>query len=840
MAGPEFTPGEVLVRLAAADKGRASALLARLALTHGYRLLDSIPALRTHRLGVPQGQELMAARALLREPGVLSAGPNYLRRAATIPNDTYYRVYQWNLRQIGMEAAWDITTGDPGVVVAVLDTGVDMQHPDLAKNLLPGYDFVDDDPVPQDDAGHGTFTAGIIAAAGNNGEGIAGMAWHVKVLPLKVLDSSRVGRDSDLARAIVYALEKGARIINISSTGAERTFVLEEAVQFARSRGALVVAAAGNTGDQGNEPTYPAGYPSVLAVGASDRNDRVPSFSQRQPYVSVVAPGVDVPSTTWSGVSPGRYATGSGTSAAAAHVSGLAALLWSLDPSLPVDRVQRLIEETADRPGGLGRDDTYGYGRINAVRALSAVGRPAPRPSSSPVPSPTATPQVAPGAVATPVPLPALGTIPAPATPRLNSTWYFAEGSTRPPFDLWLLLQNPDPFPAETRITYMAGDGRLVEQTVRVPASSRYSIYVNQVLPDADLSIRVESDGNVLAERAMYFGHDGHVSPGTAAASRTWYLAEGSTAPPFDTWVLLHNPDTSPASVLVRFYKEDGSQQEVALTLLPGSRQSIYVNQLFRSPGFATVVHADRPIVVERAMYFGDQIATAAPADGVLPPSRPGDGMGGHGMMAVKAPSRTWYMAGGRTRDGYDTWLLVHNPNPAVATIRATFFVEDGPPITRDFGIRPNARLSVYTNQVLPDAVFGIKVEADVPVVAERATYFADGAGGTASAGVISPALQWFMPEGSTRPPFRQTLALLNPSSSAAGVELTFQPADGGSPTVHRLRLAPSSLATVDVNSLVPDADIATVVVADRPLVVERTMYFAGGRGGTSGPGIAR
>src|SRR5438270_7770162 len=176
-----------------------------------------------------------------------------------------------------MEQAWDLRPSAADVLVAVLDTGVDLTHPDLKPNLVTdlGYDFLNDTPSPQDDESHGTAVAGIIAAVGNNREGVTGIAWHVKILPIKALNAQGRGPDSAMVKAILYATDQGARIINISSTGTRYSAALETAVEYAQDRGALVVAAAGNTGNGDNAVDYPAAFDGVLAVAAIDDNDQL-------------------------------------------------------------------------------------------------------------------------------------------------------------------------------------------------------------------------------------------------------------------------------------------------------------------------------------------------------------------------------------------------------------------------------------------------------------------------------------------------------------------------------------------------------------------------------------
>src|SRR5438105_3524724 len=320
----------------------------------GGRIIENIKPLSMYRVALPR-DEADADLGALREHTdlVRSAETEGEQIAQVVPNDALYRMFQWNLRRIGMEQAWDLRPSASDVVVAVLDTGVDLNHPDLKPNLLAdqGYDFLDDLPSPQDDESHGTAVAGIIGAVGNNRLGVSGIAWHVKLLPIKALNSQGRGPDSAMVKAILYAADQGARVINISSTGARYSAALETAVQYAQDKGALLVAAAGNTGNGDNAVNYPAAFGGVLAVSAIDEHDQLASFSQRQPYVALAAPGVAVASTAWAGAGRGLYASQSGTSIAAPHVSGAAALLWGLRPDLDAGDILQTLQASADRVG---------------------------------------------------------------------------------------------------------------------------------------------------------------------------------------------------------------------------------------------------------------------------------------------------------------------------------------------------------------------------------------------------------------------------------------------------------------------------------------------------------
>ncbi|MEQ8845705.1 MAG: S8 family serine peptidase [Phycisphaerales bacterium] len=270
--------------------------------------------------------------------------------------------------------AWDLTTGDPDVVIAIVDTGVSQSHPDLQTNVLPGFSALggswDDDFL----ISHGTHCAGIAGGDTNNGRGIAGLGWDCSILPVKVLGFLGSGTEPDVAAGIVWAADNGADVISLSLGAPSFGPVLEDAVNYAAALDVVIVAATGNTA--GAAVFAPARFDNTIAVGATDNRDNIASFTTTGPEMTVTAPGVDVWST-WDtlalfGPTDG-YTFQSGTSMATPHVAGLAGLILSANPSLSRTEVQSILETTSVDLGAPGFDPVFGHGRIDAFEAVSAA-----------------------------------------------------------------------------------------------------------------------------------------------------------------------------------------------------------------------------------------------------------------------------------------------------------------------------------------------------------------------------------------------------------------------------------------------------------------------------------
>ena len=303
-----------------------------------------------------------------------SASPGTTATRATLePNDPYWR-QSWSQAVLRMPEVWARTTGSPDVVIAMVDSGVNPAIADLAGALVPGWDFTRGDAVPRDTIGHGTQVASVIAARGNNGIGIAGYCWGCRLMPVRVTEDG-AANGPQIARGIYWAVEHGARIITIGLNSGSENNEARAAVRYARDRGVLVIASAGNTGT--NALRYPAAYEGAVPVAGVNDSDALYFWSSRGSWVSLAAPGCQLVLDPWVG--PG---TQCGTSYTPAVVAGIAGLMLSLRPSLTPAEIEAALRATAVPVEGING------GRINPLAALEAVA-PAPAPTPT-VPTPPA------------------------------------------------------------------------------------------------------------------------------------------------------------------------------------------------------------------------------------------------------------------------------------------------------------------------------------------------------------------------------------------------------------------------------------------------------------------
>jgi subtilisin family serine protease len=326
------------------------------------------------------------------EPNFVGKGHGTMQ---VIPTDAFFASNQWSHvndgtfslssaivdADIDTDLAWGITQGDPNLIVAILDSGIKLDHPEFAGRIVAGYDYVNNDTNPSDDHGHGTNVAGIALATGNNGIGYAGVNWNSKIMPIKILNNFNTGLYTWWASGIYFAVDNGARVINLSAGGNSPSILLEDAINYATLNNVSVVVSNGN---QNSSIQYPARYVNAIAVGCTNPDDvRTNSFfwspgnsgSNFGPEIDLVAPGNFI--FGLSHTSDINYQSyWGGTSQAAPHVAGVISLILSINPSLSVAQVRFILEDTAEDMVGdgfdtPGWDQYYGHGRLNAFLALS-------------------------------------------------------------------------------------------------------------------------------------------------------------------------------------------------------------------------------------------------------------------------------------------------------------------------------------------------------------------------------------------------------------------------------------------------------------------------------------
>ena len=394
-----------------------------------------------------------------------------------------------------------------------------------------------------------------------------------------------------------------------------------------------------------------------------------------------------------------------------------------------------------------------------------------------------------------------------------SNVWYLAEGCTGGSFETWILVQNPNNTPADIALTYMTPTGAVPGPSETLAPNSRKTYSVGNTVPGAwEVSTKVTCSNNtVIAERAEYWGNrrEAHDSIGVSEPAKTWYLAEGCTAPGFTTWILVQNPNDSPTDVKLTYMTPSGPVDGPAETLVPNSRKTY--NAGTTVPGtweVSTKVEASAQVIAERSMYGGP-------------------GPWGTDSIGVSSAAPEWFLAEGCTAPTYETWVLVQNPNATPADIKLTFMTPsgavDGPAET----LAPNSRKTYNVGSTVPGAwEVSTKVNcSNNNVIAERAMYGKDRTWAHDSVGVPAPSKVWYLAEGSTGPGFETWVLVQNPGDSAAGVRITYMTPSGvvSGPAES---LPAHSRKTYNVASTVSGApEVSTMVTSDNGVVVERAMY---------------
>lgn len=353
--GASFIPGQYMVKFNSGTTNEQRNIIT----AHGMTNHIHIPHLDVHVIRGTQGQY----NAIRVHPQVAWTEQDQLVHYDFVPNDPSYPS-AWHLPKMNCPQAWDITRGSNSVTIAILDSGMDGTHPDLSASMVPGYNFYDNNTNTADTDGHGTAVAGVAAATGNNGIGSSGVSMAAKMMPLRITDTNGFATYSTMATAITYAADHGARVVNLSFGGKD-SLTVSNAAQYLSSVGGIIAISSGNQAVFDTAPDNPY----ELVVGGTDQNDVILSYSALGNNQDLVAPGTSI-LTTASG---GAYGFGSGTSFSAPCVAGVAALIMSIKPSLNAAQIRNYLTANADDLGAPGWDSTYGWGRVNAYRAVSAA-----------------------------------------------------------------------------------------------------------------------------------------------------------------------------------------------------------------------------------------------------------------------------------------------------------------------------------------------------------------------------------------------------------------------------------------------------------------------------------
>jgi thermitase len=342
---------------------------------HGAKQVGAIEQIDVRILKVPAAHQERIVEALSHNPNVEFAEVDELRPLEATPNDYWYPA-QWHLPRMSTPAAWDMTVGSSSITIAILDTGIEGTHPDLAPKMVAGWNFYDGNSNTADVNGHGTMVAGAAAASSNNTAGVASVAWGCKIMPIRISDTAGLATFSAMASGLTWAADRGARVANISYAASDSASV-STAAKYFQGKGGVVTVSSGNQGTFSSTTDNPY----VLTVGGVDGNDVIYSWSNTGNNIDVVAPGGGIRTTYLNGT----YSAVSGTSAAAPLVAGVAALVLSANPSLTGAQALDIVRRNTDDLGTSGWDTSYGTGRVNAYRAVLAAGGTQPADTVAPV-----------------------------------------------------------------------------------------------------------------------------------------------------------------------------------------------------------------------------------------------------------------------------------------------------------------------------------------------------------------------------------------------------------------------------------------------------------------------
>jgi len=371
--------------------------------------------------------------------------------------------------------------------------------------------------------------------------------------------------------------------------------------------------------------------------------------------------------------------------------------------------------------------------------------------------------------------------------PVITRSWYFAEGTTAYGFEEYVCIQNPTATDSKVQVTYMlTGDkGHVAGDPFILKSSSRATVNVADVVPGTDVSVRVDSDQDVVCERSMYWGGriEGHDSIGVTAPKTAWYLAEGCTNYGFEEYLALQNPGESVARVTVTYNTSNEPVRQPAIPVAAHSRKTVRVNDVIPADDVSVTVAADKPVAAERSMYWDGR-------------------RGGHDSIGTDSPSKQWFLAEGSTKWGFSTYVLVQNPAAADATVKMTFLTEAGPVKGPTLAVKAGSRRTVDARTIVGNADFSTSVEADRGVVCERSMYWNNGTGkaGHDTIGVKQPKEICCLAEGTTGYGFETFVLIANPNAEENDVAIEYMTPTGVEPRPS-VTIPPYSRLTINVNA---------------------------------------
>lgn len=391
-------------------------------------------------------------------------------------------------------------------------------------------------------------------------------------------------------------------------------------------------------------------------------------------------------------------------------------------------------------------------------------------------------------------------------------------------FDEWILLMNPSESPVTATVS--------AEQTGRLPVTrdlllapvSRATVLIDELIPEGDVSVRVTGGGPIVAERAMYFSYrgwgGGAAGEGIASPATSWFLAEGYESPDFDTFVLLYNSGTLTATATATFLRESGAPIPVPAVIPPKGRFTITASDVpgLGTASFSVAVASDQPILVERSAFFDYQSPTTGQRRA-----------GGSASRAIGSLGTSFDLAEGYSGPGFDTWILVANPNPGAVEVTSTYLTDAGTSVVESFEMPGNSRHTTLAGSLpgVGGRSHATHIEASAPVAAERAEYFGYGGidGGSSAQGTPAPAEDWYLAEGYAGAGFDTWILLSNPGPFTAEITMTLAP-EGGSPIAVASQIAPSSRKTFNLGSLAGPVAASAHISSSTPIIVERSTYF--------------